>query len=134
MIIELIDEAVKAGARRDKACAQIGLSSRAVARWGESQADGRHGPTTPPSHKLSVKERELVLATANRPEYRSSSLYQWTKPSTHCMASTMLWKGLSWVSRTVLQGAEESFGKRVVIAHSGAAEGGHHAQALQCSE
>jgi putative transposase len=73
MIMELIDEAVTGGARRDKACAQIGLSSRTVARWAESTADGRQGPTTSPSHKLSAKERALVLATANRPEYRNLS-------------------------------------------------------------
>jgi putative transposase len=75
MIIQLIDEAVRAGARREKATALLGLSSRAVARWRiESNTDDRRrGPATGAQHRLTDKERERVLTTANLPEYRNLS-------------------------------------------------------------
>jgi putative transposase len=75
MIIELIDEAVKNGARREKASALLGLSSRAVARWRAEQdvGDRRQGPRAAPAHQLTAEERAHVLATANRPEYRNLS-------------------------------------------------------------
>ena len=43
MIIQLIDEAVQAGARREKATALLGLSPRAVARW-RVDSDTRGAP------------------------------------------------------------------------------------------
>jgi transposase InsO family protein len=75
MIIELIDEAVRNGARRDKATALLGLSARAVARWRRDvdADDRRRGPSTAASHALTQSERELILATANRAEYRNLS-------------------------------------------------------------
>jgi hypothetical protein len=75
MIIQLIDEAIRAGARREKATALLGLSSRAVARWRiENNTDDRpRGPATGAQHRLTDKERERVLTTANLPEYRNLS-------------------------------------------------------------
>ena len=75
MIIQLIDEAVKGGARREKATALLGLSSRAVARWrvDSDTDDRRRGPTMGAQHRLTEEERERVLVTANRPEYRNLS-------------------------------------------------------------
>jgi putative transposase len=71
MIIELIDEAVRNGARRDKATALLGLS----ARWRSEEGtdDRRRGPSTSARHQLTEAERERVLATANHPEYRNLS-------------------------------------------------------------
>lgn len=75
MIIELIDEAVGSGARREQACALLGLSARGVARWRAANVgeDQRKGPTAAPQHKLTGEERQLILATANLPEYRNLS-------------------------------------------------------------
>lgn len=75
MIIELIDEAVKSGARREKACALLGLSARGVARWRVENGgdDRRSGPAATPAHALSEEERKLVLDTANLPEFRNLS-------------------------------------------------------------
>jgi len=74
VIVTHIDEAVAAGARRDKACALVGLSDRCVARWKKAAAgDARRGPKSPPPQKLSAEERQLVLATANSPEFRDLS-------------------------------------------------------------
>jgi len=75
MIIELIDEAVKSGARREKACALLGLSARGVARWRAEDGgeDRRQGPATAPAHALTEAERQVVLETANLPEFRNLS-------------------------------------------------------------
>ncbi len=75
MIIELIDEAVKSGARHEKACALLGLSARGVARWRAENGgeDRRSGPASMPAHALTDEERKLVLDTANRPEFRNLS-------------------------------------------------------------
>jgi putative transposase len=75
VILQLIDEAVQSGARREKASALLGLSARALARWraeGET-GDRRCGPRASPAHKLTSQERERVLAAANRLEYRNLS-------------------------------------------------------------
>jgi putative transposase len=75
MIIELIDEAVKGRARREQACALLGLSSRGVARWRiqDGGEDRRQSPTATPAHALTDAERKLALDTANRPEFRNLS-------------------------------------------------------------
>ena len=71
MIVELVAEAVTSGARRDRACAVIGLSARTVARWcaeggGE---DGRAEAGLSPAHKLTVAEKAQIVAHATSPEY-----------------------------------------------------------------
>ena len=75
MIIDLIDEAVKNGARREKAVALLGLSARGVARWHAEDVgeDRRRGPAATPAHALTDAERKLVLDTANCPEFRNLS-------------------------------------------------------------
>lgn len=75
MILELIDEAVAAGARLAKACEVIGVSTRCIERWrlDEGGDDKRTGPLTVPSHKLSAAERQAVLDVANSPEFRDKS-------------------------------------------------------------
>jgi transposase InsO family protein len=75
MIIQLIDEAVAAGARRERAAAVVGISDRAIARW-RAEAGGddrRQGPNTTPLHQLTAAERARVLATANSAEFRNLS-------------------------------------------------------------
>jgi transposase InsO family protein len=75
MILELLDEAVAAGARLSKACELVGLSVRSVERWRVDEVgdDKRAGPVTPPSHKLSAAERKAILDVANSPEFRDKS-------------------------------------------------------------
>lgn len=71
MTIELIQEAVTAGARRWKACALLGLSLRTLQRWGdEAGEDRRMGPLSAPGNKLSEQERGEVLQVVNSPEFR----------------------------------------------------------------
>lgn len=77
MTIELVDEAVAAGARRDAACDAIGLSARTLERWRGGQGeDERRGPTTKPANALSEAEQEKFVAVANTKEFRSLSPHQ----------------------------------------------------------
>ena len=75
MIIELIDEAVGAGASFGKACHTVGLAPTTVQRWYSKPdgEDGRRGPTTPPPNALSEEERAEVVAIMNAPENSSMS-------------------------------------------------------------
>jgi transposase InsO family protein len=72
--LELVREAVAAGARREAACEIIGLSARTVERWRSGNVeDRRHGPKTPPANKLTTGERQSVLEVVNEPRFRDLS-------------------------------------------------------------
>jgi len=67
-IVQWVDEASVAGARRHKACVLLGITARALQRWRRSDGlgnDGRATRTYEPRNKLSDAEREQVLAVAN---------------------------------------------------------------------
>lgn len=72
MILDMIDTAVDAGARRAQACQVVGLADRTVERWREADVgdDGRVGPRTRSANAFTVAERAKVLAVVNSPEYR----------------------------------------------------------------
>nr|WP_156178123.1 IS3 family transposase [Puniceibacterium sp. IMCC21224] len=71
----LIQEAVTAGARRPKACAELEISDRTLRRWtngGEVQPDRRPLAWRPePANKLSADERAAVLDVCNSTEFAS---------------------------------------------------------------
>jgi transposase InsO family protein len=73
--VELIDEAVTAGARQHKACAILELSTRTYQRWTQEETvliDGRRGAERPvPANKLSAEEKQAILAVSNSPAFRS---------------------------------------------------------------
>ncbi len=76
--IKMILEAVKAGARREKACELLELSVRTFRRWlqrlrDEQLQDQRKAAAAlrTPANKLSDKERSKIVATCNQPEYKS---------------------------------------------------------------
>ncbi len=76
MTLGLIDEAVSAGARLEKACDVLGLSERTVERWRHEEGggrDGRAGPHRAPPHELSAAEKAKVLEVAGSPEFRDMS-------------------------------------------------------------
>ena len=75
--LELINEAVLSGARRHKACAELGLSIRTVQRWQHSKEDGRlTSERSAPANQLSEEERQAILDTANSPEFASVPPHQ----------------------------------------------------------
>jgi putative transposase len=75
VILALVDDAVGAGAREERAGEVIGLAARTLARWRAQDGgeDRRSGPTAPPSHSLTDDERAAVLAAANSAEFRDLS-------------------------------------------------------------
>lgn len=74
--LSLVEEAVGAGCRLERACAELGLDPRTVQRWRNQPAAGcdrRRGPGSSPKQKLSPEERAKVREVANSPEFRNVS-------------------------------------------------------------
>jgi len=70
--VELVDAARRAGARLDRACAEMRIGLNTYRRWCIGGEDGRaHAVHAKPSHALSQAEREAVLQTCLRPEFAS---------------------------------------------------------------
>jgi putative transposase len=73
--VALINEAAGLGARRGRACQEIGITQRTFERWvasGAVGADRRPGAVRPaPTNKLSAKERLEVLRVVNEPRFAS---------------------------------------------------------------
>ena len=69
--IELVTEAVAAGARKSRACDILGLNLRTLERWERTpnQGDQRSGPKTSPK-ALTVEEKMEILMIANRDEFK----------------------------------------------------------------
>lgn len=75
--LQLIDQAVTAGARQQLACEILGLSERTVQRWRHTPKDRRADTIHPsPANKLSEEERTTLLATINLLEYASLTPHQ----------------------------------------------------------
>lgn len=70
-ITELIEQAVRAGARQARACQVVGISERTVQRWQRSpeQGDRRPERVQRPRNRLEHSEREHILAVVNRRQY-----------------------------------------------------------------
>ncbi len=75
MIVGLVEEAVRAGARREAACETIGLCSRTLTRWRADRGgkDGRGQTCMSPAHKLTAAEQARIVGYATSPEYRDLS-------------------------------------------------------------
>ena len=73
--VALINEAVIAGARQAKACAELEINDRTLRRWtkdGQMHADQRPLVLRPePANKLSAEERAAVLEVCNATEFAS---------------------------------------------------------------
>jgi len=78
-VLILISEAVAAGARKFKCCEILDLSVRTVRRWEQQLQDKNNledrrvkaGSLRTPFNKLSTEERELIIATCNKPEFKN---------------------------------------------------------------
>ena len=74
-MVEWITEAVEAGARKEQASEELGVSIRTIQRWVEGdkvKEDQRPVIARPePSNKLTDTERSDILAVCNQPEYAS---------------------------------------------------------------
>ena len=72
MILELIDEFVRAGGTEKVAVRRMGVAHRTVQRWRRAAVsdDLRCGPRTERANKLSPAERAGLLAAVNSEEFR----------------------------------------------------------------
>ncbi|EED4923258.1 IS3 family transposase [Salmonella enterica subsp. arizonae] len=71
-LMNMVQEAVKSGARLSEACRCVGLSERTLQRWSLSEDDRR--ATTPrpvPANKLSEEEERQILAVCHEPRFAS---------------------------------------------------------------
>ena len=79
LAIDLITEAVDAGARQYKACEVLSISTRTLRRWKlklrqQEQLNDRRKDVArerTPSNALSPEERESIISCCNQPEYQS---------------------------------------------------------------
>lgn len=73
VLVEMVRQAQRAGARLAAACNEVGMSARTYERWtskGEVRADGRPDADRPePSHKLTEIERERMVAVCHEPRF-----------------------------------------------------------------
>ena len=73
--VELIEEAVHAGASAGRACAELGLSQRTYQRWTQGEgvrSDRRPQAQRPkPANQLPPQEREQILVVCNSDAYGS---------------------------------------------------------------
>jgi transposase len=75
MAINLIEEAVSAGARCSEACAVVEIDMRTLQRWKRRLVEDRTledqraaaAADRVPANKLSEAEREAILAVCNQP-------------------------------------------------------------------
>ncbi len=75
LILSLVEDACKAGARQCKACAIIGISKRTLQRWQKKTTadieDKRPHAQRSPANKLSEEEKQTILEICNSQEYGS---------------------------------------------------------------
>lgn len=72
-LVATVRQAHGAGARLDRACAELGMSLRTWQRWVDGErvlADARQGAQRPiPANKLSAREQRAVLDTCMEPRF-----------------------------------------------------------------
>ena len=77
LVLDLIAEAVTAGARAAPACRVLGLTARTLRRWralagsDSGLVDRRTCTPRLPANRLSPEEQEAILTVCNEPEHRS---------------------------------------------------------------
>jgi putative transposase len=69
--MELVREAVDAGAGRAASCNILELSLRTLERWEKNpeQEDQRAGPITPPAHSLTEEDKKMIREVSTAPVY-----------------------------------------------------------------
>ena len=74
--VALIEEATALGASKAKACGVLNLSIRTVQRWQQDEEQVRedqrkHADRPPPSHQLTINERQQILDVCNSERFKS---------------------------------------------------------------
>jgi transposase len=74
IILKLISEACKAGARKNKAAKLLGLSIRTIQRWEQKGlSDNRKGSRAVPCNKLTDQEKARIVRVLESPEFADSN-------------------------------------------------------------
>jgi transposase InsO family protein len=74
IILKLISDACKAGARKNKAAKLLGLSIRTIQRWEQNGlSDNRKGSRAVPCNKLTDQEKALIVRVLESPEFADSN-------------------------------------------------------------
>jgi putative transposase len=78
VILQVIDEAVAAGASQERACEVAGLDVRTIQRWRRRPGgdDLRRGPHTTPANKLTAAEEATIVELVTSPDFISLSPHQ----------------------------------------------------------
>jgi transposase InsO family protein len=77
LAVELIEEAVTAGARLFRACAVLGISTRTFARWKHGAlVDARKGAPKAVPRKLTEAEKDELVQVACSNDYRDQTPYE----------------------------------------------------------
>ena len=79
MAIDLVEEAVDAGARRFKACEVLEIDVSTLQRWNKTLTEEKRlvdqrkaaASERTPTNKLSDEEREAILSVCSKPEFQS---------------------------------------------------------------
>jgi len=77
-ILAMVSEEVLSGARQEKACAVLKMSSRTYQRWKRfpNCKDGLCGPLSAPSNNLSEGERNEIIRFSTSAEFHGQSHHQ----------------------------------------------------------
>ena len=125
--VTLINEAVTAGARRAKACAELEISDRTLRRWtknGQVRSDQRPlVPRPEPANKLSAVERTAVLAVCNSEEFASL-------PPSQIVPNWRIRGGI-WPRNSAFTASCTRKGSSITVAGQGQASGANRQQATR---
>ena len=73
-ILELFDEAIQSGARKNAACGILDLSTRTIKRWSDNpDGDNRSSVKREPANKMSEKEEEQIVSICCSERFRNLS-------------------------------------------------------------
>lgn len=68
--ISLVNDAINAGASKQKSCEIVGIDPKTLDRWSEIAEDKRPSAIKPtPENKLTYEEEQEIIKTINLPEY-----------------------------------------------------------------
>ncbi len=77
-LLEMVQAAIESGCAQEKACDVVGVTPRTYQRWGliPNSRDGRCGPLSEPTNKLSQQERAEVIRISTSAEFCDKSPHQ----------------------------------------------------------
>lgn len=73
-ILELLKEAIQSGARQNRACEILDISTRTISRWAENPGgDKRSSEKKEPANKMSAQEEEQIVSICCSERFRNTA-------------------------------------------------------------